>query len=201
MRGFTDKALILFPKQENVLPRGYDYLYQFRTALDNLVQYLLSLDIEPHVFYSDDVAREFHTPDIKYIATLGKADNFFVSRNCGMTDALTGDMITFPKVVDEAMRKFPTEQGASQDQRFAVILKRDHYAVSKIIPQYKLVVHFLRKGVAQYHVASKPDDGKIRIVVDALTFKPTVYLSGSEIDPISILDRNDANRSLISWGK
>lgn len=200
MRGFDDKALILFMKEDLYDVKSYEYKYKLRHAVTNLCLYLGMMDIEPHVFYTDDVARIIANPDFKYVSTLAQGDKFFLSRNVeGTSDALTRKLIEYPDIYNEILMKDPGSNDMTKDQRFEMVLRHDQKAAAKIIPKYKIVFHFLMKGNAKYKVTSKPGDGKIRANININTFTMQVLLGGIEEDPISILNVPYASRSLINW--
>lgn len=199
MQGFDTKALILFPKEDNWTYQDYAYKYQFKKAVDNICRYLVSRGIEPHAFYTDDVARDISNPAIKWVSPLSKADLFFASKYCGLTDALTTPMITMDDIYNAITLKDPGEPDMSVEKRFDMVIRHESAAFKKIIPQYKIVVHFVVKSNAKYSVTSKQNDGKIRIVVAASNFKPTIYMSGNEEDPCDILGVPYANRCLDLW--
>lgn len=200
MLGFDDKALILFPKLENYDNKGSAYKFQFKKAVDNMCKYLASINITPHVFYTDDVARLVNHPDFVWVSTLGTADRFFISKYCdGCSEALTKDMISMPDIYNEIEMKDPGNPNMSVEERFEMILRHDSKASTKIIPTYKIVIHFAVKGKSKYKVATKQGDGKIRINVNAANFMPTVYMSGNEENACDLLAIPYANRCLDNW--
>lgn len=200
MRGFDTKALILFPKMETYNSRGYMYKNQIKRAVNNLVEYLKSMDIEPHVFYTDDVARDIRHPDFHYISTMSTADKFFAQKYCdGMPDALTIPMVEYPDIYNAITSKDPGSLDMSTEARFDMVLRHVNKAAAKIIPTYKIVIHFMMPNNAQYKITSKPGDGKIRIIVSANTFIPTAYMGGQEENPIDLLGVPYASRSLDNW--
>lgn len=200
MRGFDDKALILFPALENYINKPGMYKYQFKKAVNNLCAYLKLMDIEPHVFFTDDVAREINHPDFKYVSTLGKADLFFISKYCDNTqDALKRPMITDDELYNSILAKDPGEPNMSIDERFSMVLRHNKKAVQKLISTYKIIVHFVVKNKLQYKVTSKPGDGRIRIDVGIHTFTPTVYMGGTEENPVDLLGVPYASRGLDLW--
>ena len=201
MRGFDNRALILFPKEEYIAAKPMRYKMQLQTAINKLTKYLRSIDIEPHVFYTDDVAREYCRGKATFIRTLILPDLYFTSNYCaGMDDAMTLQSdATFDEEVNEAALKNPLPEKPTQEEWFEVILKRDLTATKKIIPQYKIVVHFAIPNRAKYHVTSKQGDGRIRIIINAINFEPKVLLSGIETDPIDVLGLPCANRTVDNW--
>lgn len=201
MQGFDTKALILFPKYENYEFKSGDYKYQFKKAVSNLIKYLESVGIEPHVFYTDDVARDINHPGFKWVSTLSTADRYFVAKNCdNCGNALELPMITFDEVYNKVLDKDPGSLSMSMEERYEMVLRHSIKASSSIIPMYKIVVHFQIPKRAQYKVVSKPNDGRIRIDISANTFAPKVYMSGIEEDACDLLGVPYGNRSLDVWG-
>lgn len=200
MKGFDDKALILFPKLENYVNKPMNYKYQFKLAVSNLVAYFMSIGIQPYAFYTDDVARELRQSDILFVSPLGDSDNFFIQKYCdNAKDALTLPMVHYPDIENEVIAKDPINPRMSVDERFELVVRHINKATAKIIPLYKIVAHFQIPKRAQYKVTSKPGDGKIRMNISANTFVPKVYMSGNEEDPCDLLGTGYANRCLDSW--
>ncbi len=200
MKGFDTKALLLFPKWENYEYKPYRYKYQFEMAVDNLIRYLHSANIAPHVFFTDDVARYLDRPDFMWVSPLSRADRFFISKYCdGCGDALRKEMITFDEIYNEVCLKDPGRTDMTPEERFEMVLRHTAKAASKIIPQYRIVFHFNIPSKAQYKVVTKPGDGKIRINVNANTFLPTAYISGKEENICDLLNLSCASRTLDVW--
>lgn len=200
MLGFDDKALVLFPYAENCNSKGYQYKYSMKQAVAGLCRYLKGIDIAPHVFYTDDVARDLNHEDFVWVSTLGRADSFFATKYCaGLEDALTRPTVTFEDIYNTVTAKDPGSVDMSPGERFEMVSRHNNKAIAKIIPTYKIVIHFKFKNKQQYRVASKAGDGKIRINVDANTFIPTCYIGGIETDSCDLLNVNFGNRSLEVW--
>lgn len=200
MKGFDNKALILFPKLESYEGKPFNYTYQFGKAVNNLVAYLKSIDIEPHVFYTDDVARKIGHEDFVWVSPLNKADRFFISKYCDdCIDALRRPMIEHPELVDAIVSKDPGEPDMTVEDRFEMVIRHINKAVTKIIPEYKIVIHFVVANNSQYKVITRPNDGKIRINVKAVNFSPAAYLSGVEENICDLLNLSCASRCLDLW--
>lgn len=200
MQGFDDKALILFPRLENYEHRTGSYKYQFKVALNNLIGYLKKRGIQPHVFYTDDVAREINSEDFVWVSSLSKADRFFTAKHCNnMSNAMSIPMVEFDNMYNEITAKDPGSLNMSESERFEMVLRHCDKAVAQIIPTYKIVIHFMLPNKAQYKVISKPGDGKIRIHVNANTFQPRVYMGGSEENACDVLAIPYGNRNLDNW--
>lgn len=200
MLGFDTKALLLFPKMENYENKPSAYKYQFRKAVNNLLVYLEEMEIQPHTFYTDDIARSLHLDDVKFIQTLAMGDLFFVSKYCdNMADAMSVTDDTFASVISEIQAKDPGDLDMTTEQRFELVSRHNTAAIKKIIPQYKIVIHFAVPNRSQYKVTSKPDDGRIRVTVNANTFVPTVLFGGKEEDPCDVFNIPYGNRALDLW--
>ena len=200
MRGFANKALILFPFLDNYTSKSSTYKYQMKCAVNHLCGYLKSMDIEPHVFYTDDVARLINHESFVWVSSLSRADSFFASRNCdGMSEALTKPTVLFDDIYNDITAKDPGESSMTIPERFEMVVRHMNKAAAKIIPTYKIVIHFRFKNKQQYKVASKAGDGKIRINVDANTFMPTCYMGGIEMNACDLLAVNYGNRGLDLW--
>ena len=83
--------------------------------------------------------------------------------------------------------------------RFEMVLRHISKTTAKIIPTYKIVAHFIVPSKAQYRVTSKPNDGKIRINVNAQNLVPKVFISGQEENACNLLGVPYANRCLDVW--
>lgn len=200
MKGFDTKALLLFPKLENYENKNPAYKYQFKKAVSNLVKYLQSQEIEPHVFYTDDVARELSLPEFKWVNPLGPADSYFIYKHCDNTEhAMDESMISYPDITNEVLAKDPGSVDMSEMDRFEMVLRHISKTTAKIIPTYKIVAHFIVPSKAQYRVTSKPNDGKIRINVNAQNLVPKVFISGQEENACNLLGVPYANRCLDVW--
>lgn len=200
MRGFDDKALILFPRMDSYEHKPHNYRYQFRKAVSNLIAYLREMDIEPYAFYTDDLARELITDEVHRINTLPIGDLYFVAKNCeGMSDALHIGDNTYDDIIAEVQKKDPGSLDMTTEQRFELVTRHNTAVVKKIIPQFNIVFHFCAPNRAQYKVTSKPDDGRIRVIVNANTFAPTVYFGGKVEDPCDVLAVPYGNRTLDNW--
>lgn len=200
MRGFATRALILFPKMDSYENKPSVYKFQFRKAVTNLLAYLEEMDIQPCVFYTDDVARSLHLDDVYYIKTLSIGDLFFVAKYCdNMSDAMQVNDSEFEDMIRSIQEKDPGSIDMTTEQRFELVSRHNTAAVKKIIPQFNVVFHFAVPNRAQYKVTSKPDDGRIRVTINANTFAPTVLFSGKEEDPCDVLSTPYANRTLDNW--
>lgn len=198
MKGFDDKALLLFPKEENWTNKPYEYKYQFRKAVNNICEYLKGIGIQPYAFYTDDVARDIAHPDIKWVSTLSRADRFFISRHCDMNEAMS-DMVCYEDIYNAITAKDPGSLDMTEEERFDMVLRHDAVAAKKIIPKYKIVIHFMVKSKSKYTVSSKQGDGKIRVTINASNFIPEVKLSGNMEDPGDIFNLPYGNRCVADW--
>lgn len=200
MKGFDTKALILFSNYNTFENKSNQYKFLFKRAVTNLITYFHAIDIEPYVFYTDDIARDLRCEGFNWIGTLGTSDKFFLSKYCAnFNDALTISLTENTELINDILRKDPTDPNMSTEERFEQVLRHNAKAVSKIIPTYKIVVNFKVKGKTSYKVVSRSGDGKIRIEVNTNTFIPTVFMSGKEEDACDLLNVPYGNQGLDNW--
>lgn len=200
MKGFSDKALLLFPLWDNYTAHSESYKYKFKKCLTNMVDYLHTQGMSVHAFMTDDVALEYKSLIDEWISPLSKADRFFTSKHCeGMQSAMQIKAIEYPDIYAECARKDAGSTDMSVTERFDLVTKHCKQACSAIIPEYNVVVHFQTKSKLQYKVTSKPGDKRIRIDVDASTFVPKVFMAGSEVPACDVLGVPYANRNLECW--
>lgn len=200
MRGFSDTALVLFPKPESYENRTDDYHYKFKKAVNNLSAYLNNCDMKIKCFATDEVSLISGIKDATWIQTLNDADKFFMmTHNVNMTAWKWMDLEKVPEKYDLAAKKFPLERGLTADQRFEVLVKRENLITKELIKEAKVVINFEQPNNPNYKVVSKEDDAKICIIISNRTFLPKCYLSGNEIDPNDLLAFQGANRPIYSW--
>lgn len=200
MYGFTDKALILFPKLDDYDAKPYSWKQKFQTSLDNLYKYLNMNAIDVHMFYTDDVARKYPNRVDRWLNPLSKADSFFVSKHCvGMGDCMKTPMKEFPELCAEIARKDMVDTNASELDRFNMILRHTTAATKEIMKDYSLIIHFHKKSRLQYTVKSKPEDNRILVNVDCDNLVPICLMSGEEADIIDVFNLGCANRAMYLW--
>ena len=201
MKGFDDKALLLFPKPESYDLRDTNYKYDFKQAVSKLCDYLETIGISPHVFYSDDVARELDNGRFVYVNTLGRSDRYFTYRHCqGMLDAMSESHVNYDDIYAKYIDSSIDLRKLSIEERFELVLSRSAKATKDIIKSYRLVIHFKKQGNSQYTAVTKAGDGRILIEVNASNFVPATYMSGLQVHPVDILAVPYANKPLNKWG-
>lgn len=199
MHNFTDRALILFPKLDTYNAKTANAKYRMHLAYQQLDKFLAAHHIEPHAFYTDDVAHEMRS-ELKWVSALGPADNFFISKKCvGLTDALSREHIAFPDIIDSVVSYDIDYASLTDEMRFELVLKHAKKAISKIIPQYKLIIHFVKRNNAQYKVTKRTGDGRVVMEIDVDNFVPTIYMSGMEVNPTEFLQVPYGNLPVYSW--
>ncbi len=200
MRGFDNKALILFPLESFYYEKGLNYRYHFQIAVHNILKYLDSIGMEAHAFLSDDLARSMPNLKVKFINTFTRGDLFFVTNNCDIPrEAMNWDMVEFPDICSKIEQKDVLPKGLSTEERFDRVMARDKKAITSIIPTYRVVVYFYQRGSTRYRVVIKPNGGKIRLKIDLSNFNLTAYINNNEENPIDLLGVNYANKSLTNW--
>lgn len=164
------------------------------------MHYLTKCDIEAHVFYTDDIAREFRFNEFKYISPVGKQELFFMKRYCAnASDALSAPTIFYDDAYNKLLDKMPINTEVTVEVRFADMLKRINKMTSSIIKDYKTVFHFVLPSKKQYTVKPKEGDGRIVAEINANTFLVTSYMNGVAQNPIDMFGLRCASRSLDKW--
>ena len=200
MYGFADEALVLFPKYEFYQNADYRIKANLRIAAEKMNKYLVSRGIQPKAFITDDIARLFTELGYQWVSTLSTGDLFFMSKNCDMAEnVMKFQMKTYPEIYQKSEEKYPYPPNPTIEERFDLMCQRDVKSANAIIPEFKIVVNFYQRGAQNYSAASKPGDGRIRLVVDMKTFKCTPHMSGEEEDAIDLLGANFASRSVLHW--
>ena len=200
MRGFDDKALILFPTLEFYEEKSLRYRYEFQQSVKKLLAYLDSIGMEAHTFITDDLAWKLPDTKFRWVSTLNRGDLFFVTNNCGVPKSIMrADIIEFPDIVSGIAEKDELPGDISIEDRFSHILARDKKTITSIIPLYRVVVQFYKRKETRYRVVIKPNGGKIRLRIDLDSFKVTTYINDIEENPIDILGVDYGNKSLVNW--
>lgn len=200
MKGFTDKALIVFPKMEAYEFKSDEYKYHVRKAVMNLTAYFKEVGIEPHFFYTDDIARALLIPGITYVSTLNISDRYFVSQNCdGMANAMDKSIIQYPDIYAKYSVDDPDLNTLSVQQRFNLVMLHNNKAAVDIAHEYKIIIHFVKSRENQYTFKSKEQDGRILIEINMDKLTPVAYMSGMRVSPIDLFNRPYANRPLHVW--
>lgn len=200
MYGFATEALVIFPSYDFYANADNRFKSNMRVAVEKVCGFLRSKGIAPKAFITDDIARMYSDIKFKWVSTLSPGDLYFMSRNCDMASTIMSwEMDTFPDVYEKVEAKFPYPAGISIEERFDIMCERDKKAAKAIIPQFKVVVNFYQRGAIVHSVASKPDDGRIRLVVDLKNFMCTPYLGGCQEDAIDLLGANYVSRSVLHW--
>jgi len=194
MRGFTDRALILFSDLDEYLDRSDVYRQSYRKAVDNLVTYLKSAGISHDCLLTDRLACVFSFPHPRWIATGTREDMFFMHNFC---DVPKHDAVPLKEELAAKVRKkFPIKRGLEPKERFDIVAKRVAMAERDIIASYNFVIVF---GTA-YSVKSKPNDGRAVLRINDRHFYTSMELSGSSVPINDFMQIPYANISLSEWG-
>ena len=86
MRGFTDKALILLSKPDSFEECGSIYKYDYKVAIDNIINYLDSMGISHDCLITDGLATNMNMHNPLWLATGAPEDMFFMRNFCGVRD-------------------------------------------------------------------------------------------------------------------
>lgn len=195
MRGFTDKALILMPEYDDVMSYNPGHIIKMRNALSNLLTYLDSVWIESHGIYTDEL---IHTIDwehrMKLFNLFDAQDTYFIYNNIADMKGIATAETWKSKKPYKKSKEFTDDMA-----RFDEISKNEKKLAQQFIQDYKVVFNFMFKGKKHYKVASNPNDGNMRVYVDASTLIPEVYLSGEKVDACEMFQIDYGNLPLTDW--
>lgn len=198
MRGFTDKGIMLMPKEETWNSRGIDYQLSLRKSVNAAIAYFKSLGITMHCFTTNDVALKLNPKGVEWVDCSAPEDIFFIKKNVeGFSNIPSG--LQIDEIYDETRKKIPVGKGLSIEERFEIVEKRDKMSANNYIAEQKLVVTFEHPQNSYYKVAGKADDGRIIFKVSHINFLVTCVLSGNPIDAPTITGYNGATRPIYMW--
>ena len=188
MRGFTDKALILLSKPDSFEECGSIYKYDYKVAVDNIINYLDCL-------ITDGLATNMNMHNPRWLATGAPEDMFFMRNFCGVPDYPVVDLDK--DAVDLLRSKFEIKRGLSPEERFPIVSKRVKYMEKAIISTYAFVVVF----GSEFRVKSKAGDGRAVLRVNEKKFYTSMDLSGEPVSINDFLQIPYGNQCLSEWGK
>ena len=119
MRGFTDKALILLSKPDSFEECGSIYKYDYKVAIDNIINYLDSMGISHDCLITDGLATNMNMHNPLWLATGAPEDMFFMRNFCGVPDYPVVDLDK--DSVDLLRNKFEIKRGLSPEERFPIV--------------------------------------------------------------------------------
>lgn len=195
MRGFTDKALILLSKPDSFEECGSIYKYDYKVAVDNIINYLDSMGISHDCLITDGLATNMNMHNPRWLATGAPEDMFFMRNFCGVPDYPVVDLDK--DAVDLLRSKFEIKRGLSPEERFPIVSKRVKYMEKAIISTYAFVVVF----GSEFRVKSKAGDGRAVLHINEKKFYTSMELSGESVSINDFLQIPYGNQCLSEWGK
>ena len=195
MGGFTDKALILLSKPDSFEECGSIYKYDYKVAVDNIINYLDSMGISHDCLITDGLATNMNMHNPRWLATGAPEDMFFMRNFCGVPDYPVVDLDK--DAVDLLRSKFEIKRGLSPEERFPIVSKRVKYMEKAIISTYAFVVVF----GSEFSVKSKAGDGRAVLRINEKKFYTSMELSGESVSINDFLQIPYGNQCLSEWGK
>ena len=197
---FSDKALILFPK-ESIYDSRYDnYKYNFNVSVSNLLTYFALIGVTPYGIYTDDLMRKLRPEGVQLINILSVSDTYFAYKYCdNMSDALTIPKWDDVKALAKITADSANDTELSPMDRFDKILKHEKKASQVFIKSYKLVVIFNFPNKNNYKAISKPNDENIRLYANASTFEVEAFISGTKVPATDLLGFSSGNFPMYMW--
>ena len=198
MRYFDSKALILMPDYETLMAKNEGYLVKLRCALNNLYAYCKSNFIELHGVYTDETLHYVDTEaKVRLFNLLSPVDTYFVYSHCeGMQRIASAERWDRLDLIEKTSK---VVIDISDVERFKVIQKTEKKLVQLFAKEYKIVFNINFSSHTNYKVTSNPNDGKIRVYVDAATLVPSVYMSATPMDACEIFSVSYGNLPIDQW--
>lgn len=195
MRGFTDKALILLSSPKQYAEGSDTYHYDYKLAVHNIIHYLQSMGIKHDCLITDYLATQMDMQNPNWLATGAPEDMFFLRTYCGVPDYPIKNLP--PELMTTIRKKYPVERGLLPKDRYYIVAKRVKYAEQALMQRYSFIVVFGN----EFHVKTKPEDGKAILTVHEKKFYTSLTLSGETIPINDFLQIPYANLYLSDWGK
>ena len=195
MKGFTDKALILLSKPHGFEEYGSIYRYDYQLAVQNVVEYLHSMDVSHDCLITDGLAARMNMYSPRWLATGTPEDMFFMKNFCGVPDYPT--VALSAELIERVRSKYEVKRGLTPEERFPIVSKRVKFAERELIDSYSFVVIF---GNA-FRVKSNGCDGKAVLRVNEKKFYTSLELSGAPVPINDFLQIPYVNQCLSEWGK
>lgn len=195
MKGFSNKILVLLPKEESVA--GASYLYRtYLKVITERINEVFEKEFGMSAYYlRSNALDEYPVRGAKQIYDFCKSDATFLSRVAGITPM---DDASYMEIKEEAKQKFRTERGMADTERFSIIDKRQRYIGNKIVKDFKVVIDFQKNNNKYYTV--KPAKGdKMKIFVDFNTFTLNCYLGEMNIPAKTMLQKEYACLPMYKW--
>ena len=201
MKGFDTRALILMPEYDAYEQHGDAYKGKLRVGLTNVLDYLDTQDITPYGLYTDEVIHEVdYQSRIQLYNILSMQDTFFVYKNCiGMKGINTALKWERQDIIDKHMKDADKMKDLTDFDMFNVVARHEKKLSQPFIKEFKIVFIVNFAGHLNYKASSNPNDGKIRVYIDAATLVPNVYISGLPIDACEILNVPYGNLPITQW--
>jgi len=198
MRGFTDKALILFPKAESMTDYTLAHKYKFDKCVQNIVALLKENGITPCCLSNDEVAVTYNVAE-EWWSTDTPEDRFFYAHNCEGVCVPPMQITEDEELITAARKAYRIPKDLEDIQkRFDLALKRTKYIEKKLIRDCKLIFYFKVHGNPSYTVSSLEEDGRIIAYITPATLTCKTFLSSREVSNTDMFG-DTANKPVYEW--
>lgn len=200
MKGFADKALLLFPRFKNYNAKTPSDQSQFNLSVDKMIKYLLKNDIQPYVFNTDNLVDIVPMEGAKILDVVLPEDKMILEEYfLGGKKVTSGEPMSRDKAAKQR-NKFKAKIGSTKEEKLDIFLKRNKFITKEYFKDFNIIVTWEDTKQRYYHVTSKKEDDTILITVSRINYSVSAELGGSYIDdPISLFNYVGARQPLTLW--
>lgn len=200
MKGFAERAIIIFPKPESVVNKHSSHMERLRSTIKNLTLYFTAQGIQLYHLSTDELALRMNMPGIKHMSNVTQGDNLFIKTNCPGFESLVQGEEFHAVSQREAVKRYPINKDMDLETRFNTILKREKYMAKEILSNERIIINLALNRNQTYKVpASVEGESRVIIKPNQVTNQVEIELGGIYIPPIDILNFNGATRPIHLW--
>lgn len=195
MKGFSDRILVILPKEETVSGASYMYKSYFKTIISKITK-VFKQEFDMQTFYlRSNMLDDYPVIGAKQIYDFCPSDSAFLKRVAFISPVEDN---SFSEIKDMAKEKFRHERGMSDIERFAVIDSRQRFIGNKIIQEYRVVIDFQKTNNKYYTVKPVAGD-KMKIFVNFNTFTVTGFIGDINIPVKELFQKDYACMPMYQW--
>lgn len=210
MENFTDRLILIMPKEETTNRFSEFEERRFNRAVENIIRYFDSIGIETYCFSTDDVAIGLKHLGMKFIHSILPEDRFYLDKAVKDETAYIKDAEELPSEIYDAVRKkYPVPRGLSVDDRYDLTVKRDRLSGNIFLKDFRFIITMDNKSNAYYRVESTKKKGDMRnqsngdkrivVRIDYNTFMCSATLSNVPIDISYIFQDEELLKPVNEW--
>lgn len=202
MRGYTTKALIIFPKPETISAQHVSYKERLKKTVNNLQDYLQDQGIKVYSLITDETATQWKLPGIEFISNATKVDRMFIRNNCIGMDGLEEGEDFYEPEINKVADSIPMPRGLDVEERFKIVQKREAKVNKHILTDMQVIIDLSVNRARTFKIPpSKENDSRILVTVNKVSNQLEIMLGGRVMNPNDILGFTGASRPIHMWEK